>query len=172
VSLRRALWISIVVMLTGAAAMLLGTAPRIEAGGLAPFDTRTDGYAFDEALAFPTALTPEGRAVYLTWQRAADTVFPVGFLGVLALGNFLTWRRWSRVLALVLTVPPLVYFVFDMLENAAVADILRTAPEAVTREAVAWASSCTIWKFHFVDAALATLLAGLVARGVARLAGR
>lgn len=171
-SLRRALWISIVVMLAGAAAMVLGTAPRIEAGGFALFDTRTDGYGYDEALAVLTALTPQGRAVYLTAQRVADTVFPIGFLGVLALGNYLTWRRWSRGLALLLTVPPLIYFVFDMLENAAVAGMLRTMPEAVTRDAVVWASFCTVWKFHFVNAALATLLAGLAARAVARLAGR
>ena len=82
-TLARALWLSLALMLAGLALIFLWAAPRIEAGGLAPFDLRTQGYSFAEARAFLTALTPEGRAVYLGPQRVADTIFPVGFAGTM-----------------------------------------------------------------------------------------
>jgi hypothetical protein len=172
VNLRRAFWISAALMLAGFAAIVFWSAPRIEAGGLEPFDPRTGGYGHAEAVAFLTALTPEGRAAYLGAQRLADTIFPIGFVGVLALGIVLAYRRWSLPLALAASLVPLAYFVFDMLENAAVAGLLRSAPEAVTPEAVAWASACTVSKFRLVTAALALLALGWGLRGLALLRGR
>lgn len=164
-----ALWISIALMVTGAAAIFLWSAPRIDAGGLAPFDTRSAGYGYDDAVAFLAALSPEGRAAYLGPQRLADTVFPIGLLGTLALGTLLALRGWSLRLALALTLIPLGYFVFDMLENAAVAGMLRAGAEGIAPEDVAWASLCTRWKFALVNTALLVLGLAWLARGVDRL---
>lgn len=165
-SARATFWLSFALMLAGVAGIVFWAAPRIDAGGLAPFDTRTAGYSYADALAFLEALSPEGRAVYLGPERLADTVFPIGFLGVLALGSYLALRRWSAGLGAVAALVALVYFIFDMLENAAVAGLLKTAPEEVTPEAVARASLFTVWKFHFVNAALVILVLGWSARGI------
>jgi hypothetical protein len=167
VSLRAGLWLSVVLMLVGLVLMFGWSAPRIEAGGLAPFDSRTGGYSYGEAVAFLSALTAEGRAAYLGPQRVADTIFPIGFVGVLALGTVLALRRWSVILAAVAALVPLGYFVFDMLENAAVAGLLRGGVEGLTPEAVARASALTLWKFRFVDVALVLLALAWAARGVA-----
>ncbi len=171
-SLRRAFWFSLALAVLGMAAIVFWTGPKVAAGGLEPFDPRTQGYSFDEAVAILTAQTPEGRAAYLGPQRIADTVFPIGLLGVLALGTFAAFRRWSVGFAAIVALVPLGYFVFDMLENAAVAGLLRAGPGEVTPEAVAWASSATIWKFRLVNAALALFAFGWLARGVARGLGR
>ncbi len=171
-NLRRALWISLGLMLVGMAAIVFWTAPRIEAGGLAPFDTRSGGYGHAEAVAFLSRLTPEGRVSYLGVQRIADTIFPIGLYGLLSLGTFVALRRWSVPLAAGARLLAHGYFVFDMLENAAVAGVLTAGPQAVMPQAVAWASFCTIWKYRFVDAALVVFALGWGARGVARLTER
>lgn len=166
-SLRAGLWLSVALTLAGLVLMLTWSVPKIEAGGLAPFDTRTGGYNYSDAVAFLSALTAEGRAAYLGPQRVADTIFPIGLVGVLVLGTVLALRRWSVTLAAAAALVPLGYFVFDMLENAAVAGLLRGGVETVTVEAVARASALTQWKFRFVDASLVILALAWVARGVA-----
>lgn len=171
-SLARLFLVSFALMIGGLAAILFWTGPAIEAGGLAPFDPRSAGYDLAEARAFLTALTPEGRAAYLGGQRIADTVFPIGFLGVLAIAIVSAYRRWSVWLAGAMSLVPLGYFVFDMLENAAVAGMLRAGPGNLTQAAVAWASFCTIWKFRLVNAALALAGIGWAARGLAGLTRR
>lgn len=165
-NLRRAFWISAALMLAGIAAILLWSAPRIEAGGLEPFDTRTGGYTHADAVAFLAALTDTGRAAYLGPQRLADTVFPIGLLGVLAFGILIAFRRWSMPLAAVAALVPLGFFAFDMLENAAVAGLLRSGAEAITPGEVARADFYTRWKFHFVNASLGLLALGWAARGI------
>ncbi len=70
--------------------------PRVEDGGLPPFDLRPGGYAMPERQAFQTALIPAGRAACLGPVRINDAVFavPMGLTLVLPL-----WRRgWIRVL--------------------------------------------------------------------------
>ncbi|GKY88925.1 hypothetical protein [Sinisalibacter aestuarii] len=168
-SLRAAFWLSLALMMAGVALMVLWSAPRIEAGGLRPFDIRTGGYTYDEARAFLAALTPEGLAAYLGPQRLADTIFPIGFLGVLALGIVLGLRRWSVALAVALALVPLGYFVLDMLENAKVAGLLRAGPDGLTPDMVARASAITLWKYRLVNASLAILGLAWAARGVAAL---
>lgn len=168
---RAAFWLSFALMLGGMAAMLFVSAPRIDAGGLAPFDTRATGYSYDEAVAFVRALSADGHSAYLGPQRIADTVFPIGFLGVLAFGAFFALHRWSLALALLAMLPPLGYFAFDMLENAAVAGLLRAGPDAITPGMVARASFCTIWKYRLVDAALVVLALGWLARAFAWVQG-
>lgn len=172
-TLRAAFLASVALALFGFAMMLFGTGPMIEAGGLAPFDTRSFGYSLEDARAFLSALTPEARATYLGPQRIADTLFPIGLLGTLALGALLALRSvlpgrvWSRA-AFLATLPAIAYFIFDMLENAAVAGLLSTPPEALSAATVTHASMLTLWKFRFVWAAIAIFLAALLASLIKR----
>lgn len=168
----RLLWLSLALMLAGLALIFLWSAPRIDAGGLALFDLRTEGYTFAEARAFLTALTPDGRAVYLGPQRVADTMFPVGFAGTMMLLCFWGAKRFSRPVAWAALLLPLAYFAADMAENAAVAGLLRTDPANLMPAAVAHASNLTIWKSRLVDAAIAVTALALVARAIQAMVRR
>lgn len=168
----RALWLSLALMLAGLAIILLWSAPQIAADGLAPFDTRTQGYDLKEARAFLTALTPDGRAAYLGPERLGDTLFPIGLTGTMMGLTFWGLKRLWRPLAWAALLVPLAYFVADMAENAAVAGLLRTEPADLTAEAVARASAFTVWKFRLVDAALVVTALALAARALSSLAGR
>jgi negative regulator of sigma E activity len=172
VTTARAFWLGLALMLGGLALIYFWSAPRIDAGGLAPFDLRTHGYTFDEARAFLTALTPEGRAVYLGPQRVADTIFPVGFAATMMLLVFWGLKRLSRPAAWAGLALPLAYFAADMAENAAVAGLLRTEPTALTPEQVARASTITIWKSRLVDVAIATTVLALAARAIQTMVRR
>ncbi|WP_224813603.1 hypothetical protein [Hasllibacter sp. MH4015] len=112
------------------------------AGGLMPFDGRVFGYSVAEARAFLDALTPEARETYLGPARLLDTVFP------LALGALLAWPLWRlspspwRILAAL----ALGYVAADLVENAAVAGMLReTGP--VTPATIQVASRLTVAKY-------------------------
>lgn len=163
-AIRHLFQVSVVVAVLGISAILLWTGPMIEAGGLEPFDTRTRGYSHADAVAFLSALTETGRAAYLGPQRIADTVFPIGFASALALGIFLGVRVWTRAGAAVLALVPLVYLAFDMLENAAVAAMLRAGATGVTPAQVAQASALGQWKFTFVNLSLVLAGVSLAAR--------
>lgn len=155
---------SLALMLAGMALMFFWSAPMIQAGGLQPFDLRAGGYDLPVAQDFLTALTPEGKAAYLGAQRLADTLFPIGFLGVMALATFIALRVWSPLIGALATLPAFAEFVFDMLENAAVAGMLRAGPEALSLDQVAWASFFTTWKMRLVDAMLIVAALALAAR--------
>jgi hypothetical protein len=129
-------WAVVAATLAVYAAMVLWSIPRIEAaaGGLPVFDLRPGGYGFDEARAFLTALSAEGRDFYLRVQHRLDLIYPP--LMALATGWALLLLApgggaW-RLVALV----PLPGMVFDWLENAAVARMLTAGPEALTEAMV------------------------------------
>jgi hypothetical protein len=166
-------WASLALTLAGAAMIFIGTGPAIDAatGGLAAPETRPGGHGAEDLAAYLAVLGPEGRDTYLGPQRIADTLFPIGFLGTLALGSFLALRRFSTRLALLATLPAFVYFAFDMVENARFAAILRAGPGFAPALAVR-AGFATRMKFLFVDLALAVLALALAARAVARLRSR
>jgi hypothetical protein len=131
--------------------LVLWFGPQVQAaaGGLTPFDLRPLGYDAEAARTFLSALTPEGRDVYLGPVRMTDTVFPVLFTLTLCL----PLRRWHWGWAL----PALAYGLLDLAENMAVATVLKAGPE-VGQGAVALASSLTQAKF--VAVLLATAIAG------------
>jgi hypothetical protein len=168
----RLFWLSLALMLTGLALIFFWSVPRIEASGIEPFDVRTGGYSYDEAADFLIALTDAGRAAYLGPQRLADTLFPLGFFGVLASATYLALYVRGRIWAGLTIVVPGVYLVFDLLENAAVAGLLRAGADGITPEMVERASSFTQWKFLFVNAALFLLAAVVLVRAAVRLRGR
>ncbi len=136
-----------------------GPQVQMAAGGLTPFDLRATGYGLDDARAFLTALTPEGRDVYLGPVRINDTIFPILFTATL----ILPVRRWARGW----WVPALAYGVLDLAENWAVARMLVAGP-GVEAGPVALASALTMAKFAAVAAAVVIGLWGLWAAWRAR----
>lgn len=121
------------------------------------FDARVFGYDLDYAQGYIGALRETGGIdVYLGRQRMLDTVFPALLTAVL----LVVFRARCRgVVQMGLGALALVYLGADYLENARVAGLLRTAPEALTAQAVAAASLATVVKY----AALAPcLIAALV----------
>ena len=158
-------WASLALALFGAALIFLGTGPEIEAGagGLAAPETRMGGYSQAELESYIAGLSPEARATYLGPHRIADTLFPIGFFATLALGSFLALRRWGAGWAAMASLPAFVYLVFDMMENATFALLLRVGP-GVDPGLAARADLATRAKFLFVDLALAVLALALLAR--------
>jgi hypothetical protein len=117
---------------------------------------RPGGYGVDEARAFLTALSAEGREFYLRVQHRLDLVYPP--LMALATGWALVrlapgGGAW-RLMALV----PVLGMVFDWLENAAVARMLAAGPEGLTAEMVARASLMSQLKAGFTTVSLSLLL--------------
>lgn len=130
-----------------------------EAGGLLPFDVRPLGYGAEEARAYLAALSPEGRAVYLTVIARLDTVFPP----LLALSLILIFLRLApRSVALGLSMVALAGAVLDLLENAATEALLRADPALVSDAAIAVASRWTVLKWAADGICLAALLFLLV----------
>jgi hypothetical protein len=135
--------------------------PRISAaaGGLLPFDLRALGYDAGAARAFLTALTPEGRDLYLGPVRVNDTVFPILFTLTLCL----PLRGWGWLWFL----PALAYGLLDLAENMAVAVLLSAGPEVAAGQ-VALASGLTMAKFAAAVLAIVLALVALVAKWRAR----
>ena len=134
-------------------------------GGGLPFDVRFGGYGHAEAVAFLRALGPEGRVFYDTVQLRLDTAFPVLYLVSLSALLGLIFGRagfagagrfW--IAGIVVAVPTLL----DFAENAAIRDMLRLDPEAVTPALVAWASACSTTKWVAALEGLAIATAGVV----------
>lgn len=171
-TLTRAFWALVALMLVGVGVIVFWTGPVIETGGGEMFDTRTGGYDLATAQGILRSLDDRARSTYLVGQRIADTLFPIGLFGTLALGLVLGLRRWSLALALALTLVPAAYFVFDMLENAGVARMILVGVDGITGEQVGRVSGFTVWKFRFVNAALVLFALVWIARGIAALLDR
>ncbi|GGD38217.1 hypothetical protein GCM10011358_22520 [Sinisalibacter lacisalsi] len=156
--------------LAGLIAMRIWTLPMIEAAGLPMLDVRMGGYTPDEVRAFLASLGAEGRAAYLGPQRVLDTLMPVALTAALGLLIYRLVARWSWWIGAALALVPLVYFAFDMLENAQVAVILRApAPSDTMAET---ASRYTVAKAEALRAAVAVALVALAARAGERALGR
>lgn len=139
--------------------MTLWTEPAILAGsnGAPMFDLRSAGYDHQAATAYLDSLTETARRLYLGPYRWLDTGFPIGLAGFLALAIYLGMREKFGRWALAGAVLPLGYFYADMLENAAVAGLLRSATPQP--QDVETASAYTQLKFQlFYASALLALL--------------
>jgi len=148
--------------LAGLTAMRVWTVPIIQAGGLPMPDLRMAGYTPDELRAFLASLSPQARAAYLGPQRVLDTLMPVALTALVA--------RWWWWLGAALALVPLVYFAFDMLENAQVAAILRAGGASDTMAETA--SRFTLAKAEALRAAVAVALVALAARAGEKALGR
>ena len=171
-------WFLFAVALAVYATMLVWTLPAITAaaGGLAPFDLRPSGYSFDDAKAFLTALSPEGKALYLNVQHKLDAAYPALLAATLFFAiAALTpkgWGGWRWVLALT-AIPGAL---FDYLENAAVTVMLTVGADGLTPDMAATANRWTTWKSGMTTIAMTVLLILLAAWGwqilAAKLRGR
>lgn len=146
--------------------MRLWTVPAIRggAGGLDMFDLWMDGYSLEYARLFLARISPEALALYLGPQRVLDTILPAALAGFLAATGYRLLVDWSWKLAIAMVILPLVYFSFDMLENAQVAALLRHG--AASERMVEAASRLTALKAQALRAALAVTIFAAVARAI------
>lgn len=140
----------LLVAATGAvyAAMAVWSLPHVtgEAGGLLPFDLRPFGYAEGEAREFLVHLTDDGRAFYLTVQHRLDLAFPALLAATLVWTALRLPPPGWRVVRWVLVGAAVGGMDADYLENAAVADMLSAAPDAVAVGEIVTASRWTVLK--------------------------
>lgn len=151
--------------------MVLWSLPRIAAaaGGLVPFDLRPGGYTFAEAQAFVAVLDPGAVRFYLRVQHGLDTVYPPLLALVLGIALWALLGRAPRWLKLAAMAAPGMGMVFDWVENARVAAMLRAGAQGITPEMVAAASGASRAKAAFSAAAMMLILALLLVRGWRRL---
>ena len=158
--MRLIFWLMFAVMLGVYMTMAFWSIPKIvaDAGGLLAFDLRPLGYSFDEASAFITALSDEGRVFYLNVQQMLDSAYPALFAVVMVMAFSYLFAGWVRWVAMALA---LAGAGFDYMENGAVAVMLR-ADDGLDAAMVAAASQWTVLKSGAVTLALLMLIAGLV----------
>ncbi|NIZ62133.1 hypothetical protein DL239_14215 [Sedimentitalea sp. CY04] len=154
-----AYWLCFAAALGVYAAMVTWTLPGIaaEAGGLTPFDMRPFGYSHDEALAFLSALTDEGRRLYTGPQKMLDAVYPA-FLAIVLAGAvkhlFPRGVLYSLMMACIVA-----GMAADYLENMRVAIMLagETSPDAI-----AAAARATVLKSSLTGIAMIVILGRLI----------
>lgn len=139
--------------------MVLWALPHLaEIAGMQVFDMRPTGYDFATAQSIVAALGEEGRSFYLIVQQQFDTAFPV-----LAAASFMLafFRLFPARMAMLFSGLALLGALFDELENASVAGMLR-AGEAITPDMVAMANQWTQLKSATVTLLMLALIVGLV----------
>ncbi|WJY22028.1 hypothetical protein QTA57_02280 [Fontisubflavum oceani] len=161
-----AYWVLVTVTLAVHLTMELWTLPKIscEAGGLVAFDLRPLGYDLAEAEAFLSALSEDGRALYLGLQHWLDRIFPLLLALVLGLPIWALSAGWPRSLRLTGVALAGLGMAFDYAENARVAGLLRGRAEDVTEAAVAAASLATQLTSVMTSGAMMLLLVLLLRR--------
>jgi|LGVE01.1.fsa_nt_gb hypothetical protein len=161
-------WFLVIVAIAASAVIVLWSGPIIldEAAGLAPFDTRSKGYSLVDAQEYMRALSLTGVETYIGPQRWIDTVYLSSFAIFLMIGIYQSMWFWPKVIRILASLVPLVYGVLDLLENAAVAQMLKGSVDGLTIENVEIASGWTVWKFHAVNASLILFVFVLVVRFV------
>ncbi len=174
-TLRILLLASAAAMVAVFATMMGWSVPRLAGyGGGVPFDVRFTGYGHAEAVAMLKALGPEGRAFYDGVQLRLDTAFPILYFVALSwlLAAILGWAGFAgigrvAVAAVVVLVPTLL----DFAENAAIRDMLRLGPDAVTADLVSWALACSTTKWVTALEGLVIATAGVIVALARRIGG-
>lgn len=159
----RIFWLILTAMVAAWLSMTLWTAPRIEelSGGQRLLDMRFTGYSLDEVRDFVAAIGDEGAALYLGAQFWLDMIFPPLLGAVL----FLLYRwLFPGLPGLIIGTVSLTYVAVDMLENLAVATMLRAGADGLTSEMAAAASQWTTMKWSLSIVGLVTLIVGIALR--------
>jgi mannose/fructose/N-acetylgalactosamine-specific phosphotransferase system component IID len=159
--MRLIFWILVALTAGVYGAMALWSIPKIvaDAGGLMPFDMRPAGYSAGEARAFIGALSEQGRQFYQQVQHGLDSAYP----GLMAVTLVMAFRSmFQGVMRFFWSGFAILGAVFDYLENAAVAIMLKTPVADITDAMVHTASRWTILKSLTVTIALTGLIIGLV----------
>jgi hypothetical protein len=161
-------WVVVAATVTNYLIMVLWSLPLVSemAGGGVPFDMRPGGYSLDDARAFLTAITDEGRDFYLNTQQFLDWFYPTLMAITIAIPlAHLVPRYWGWALAAL----AIAAGVLDHLENSAVAVMLRVKPDALTEAMVTTASNWSLAKSISTTIALVALLLVLCIKGIAWL---
>lgn len=160
-TLRRAYWVVFAAAIAVLAAMMVWTFPAISnaVGGLEPFDLRPFGYNPDEARAFLSALSEQGREIYLGPQHALDSVYPALLAVVLAGAVWVLIP--SRALCLLLIAAAFAGAGADYVENSRVATML-TMPGPVSDDIILAASRATVAKSALTTIAMIAVGYGLL----------
>ena len=174
-TLRMVLIACAVAMVAVSATMLGWSVPHLAGfGGGQPFDVRFTGYTHADAVAFLRAIGSEGAAFYAKVQLRLDTAFPLLYLVALSwlLASILGWAGFAGagrglVAVVIVAVPTLL----DFAENAAIAEMLRLGPDAVTPDLVSWATACSTTKWVTALEGLAVAAAGVLVALVRGFAG-
>ena len=162
--MKKIYWFTVLVTVAIYVAMVAWSLPAIsiDANGLMPFDMRPTGYSFAEAQAFLAALSIDGNAFYQSTQHKLDMAFPALEALSVGWGIFLLSPKSWGVKRWVLALTALPGMVFDYLENAQVAVMLRAGAENLTPEMADQASQFTLLKSGFVTISLVLLLVLIV----------
>ena len=138
------------------AVMNFSLIPQIEAAanGLRCFDMRF-GYGYDDVLAFLSALSAQGRDVYLHRQLPLDFIYPLAYGAFFLLAIYALQKRKTPLLAF-----PALLAAADYTENVCVALMLRAAEPAKALAAVG--SAATVTKTLLMYLCFLLLLALLV----------
>lgn len=174
-TLRTILVACAVAMVAVSATMLGWSVPRLVAiGGGQPFDLRFFGYDHAEAIAFLKALGPQGASFYANVQLRLDTAFPILYFVSLSwlLASIFGWAGFAGigrviVACIVVAVPTLL----DFAENAAIREMLRLGPDAVTPDLISWASACSTTKWLTALEGVTIAAAGAVVALARRFTG-
>jgi len=167
-------WVLFAATLAVYAVMLTWSLPTVSAaaGGLAPFDLRLNGYSFDEAERFLTALSPDGAVFYRDVQHKLDIAYPAlnALTLFFAIAALLPRKLggWRYLVA----APVFLTAVFDYLENATVDLMLAAGAAGLTPELVTTANGWTQAKAITTTVVMSALLALLIWRGLAWLLAR
>ncbi len=159
----RIFWVILAATLAAWLSMNLWTVPRIEemAGGLRLLDMRFTGYSHAEAQEFVAEIGDEGTALYLGAQYWLDMVFPPLLGAVLFL--FYRWL-FPGLPGLIIGTVSLTYVAVDVLENLAVAAMLRAGANNIAPEMAATANQWTTMKWNLSIVGLAILIIGIALR--------
>ena len=159
----RVFWAILAATLAAWLGMNLWTVPRIEetAGGLRLLDMRFTGYSYADVQEFVAAIGDEGTGLYLGAQYWLDMVFPP-LLGAV----IFFFYRWlfPGLSGLITGVISLTYVAADILENLAVAAILRAGVNGLTPEMAATANQWTTIKWGLAIIGLLMLIIGIALR--------
>jgi len=157
--IKTAYWLCFAAALGVYAAMVTWTLPGIAdaAGGLTPFDMRPFGYSHEEALAFLSALTDEGRRLYTGPQKMLDAVYPALLAIVLAGAVKHLFPR--GVLSSIMMACVAGGMAADYLENLRVAEMMAgdNSPDAITA-----AARATVLKSVLTGVAMIVILGRLI----------
>ena len=153
-------WAILAATLAAWLGMNLWTVPQIEekAGGLRLLDMRFTGYTYEEVQEFVAAIGDEGTTLYLGAQYWLDMVFPPLLGAVIFL--FFRWL-FPGLPVLIIGFSSLTYVAADILENLAVAAILRAGVYGLTPEMAATANKWTTIKWGLAIIGLAMLIIGI-----------
>ncbi|MDV7142670.1 hypothetical protein R3X27_08245 [Tropicimonas sp. TH_r6] len=164
--MRHAWWGILALTLAVYAVMLGWTLPAISraADGLAPFDMRPGGYGPEEARAFLSALSDEGRALYAGPQRWLDIFYPP--LLALSLAGAIWQLYRGRIWRALFLAAILGGMGADWLENIRVAGLLNGVPEDAD---IVAASRASVMKSSLTSVAMLGVLFGLLRAGARRL---